>query len=41
MHSKDLKHWSPASVMFPEGSKHGGFLKITKEEAARLISGPK
>jgi beta-xylosidase len=41
VHSKDLKRWSPASVTFPEGSKHGSFLKITKEEAARLISGPK
>jgi sucrose-6-phosphate hydrolase SacC (GH32 family) len=39
--SKDLKHWAPADVTFPEGSKHGSFLKITKEEAERLKSGPK
>ena len=35
--SKDLKHWRQANVTFPEGSKHGSFLKITKEEAARLL----
>jgi hypothetical protein len=34
--SKDLKHWSGAEVEFPAGSKHGSFLKITKEEADRL-----
>ena len=38
--SKDLQHWSAAEVTFPEGSKHGSFLKITKEEAARLRLGP-
>lgn len=36
VHSKDLKHWSPAEVEFPEGSKHGSFLEIAKEEAQRL-----
>jgi Glycosyl hydrolases family 43 len=39
--SNDLQHWSPAEVTFPEGSRHGTFLKITKEEAARLKKGPK
>ncbi len=39
--SKDLQHWRAAKVTFPEGSKHGSFLKITKEEAERLRSGPK
>jgi beta-xylosidase len=39
--STDLKHWSPAEVSFPEGSKHGSFLTISKEEAARLKTGPK
>jgi hypothetical protein len=37
----DLKHWSPTEVSFPEGSKHGSFLTITKQEAARLKAGPK
>jgi beta-xylosidase len=36
VHSKDLKHWSPAEVEFPDGSKHGSFLEIAKEEAQRL-----
>ncbi len=39
--STDLQHWTAADVMFPEGSKHGSFLKITKEEAQSLRSGPK
>jgi sucrose-6-phosphate hydrolase SacC (GH32 family) len=39
--SRDLKHWSPMEVAFPEGSRHGTFLKITKEEAERLQNGPK
>jgi hypothetical protein len=39
--SKDLQHWSAAEVTFPQGSKHGSFLKITKQEAERLRSGPK
>jgi hypothetical protein len=34
--STDLKHWSPVDVTFPEGSKHGSSLEITKEEAQRL-----
>ena len=38
VHSKDLKHWAPLDVEFPAGSKHGSFLKITKEEARRLKS---
>jgi hypothetical protein len=27
---------APADVTFPESSKHGSFLEITKEEALRL-----
>ncbi len=39
--SKDLQHWSAVEVMFRQGSKHGSFLKITKEEAERVKWGPK
>jgi beta-xylosidase len=35
--SRDLKHWTQAPVEFPEGSKHGSFVKITKEEAQKLV----
>lgn len=41
VHSTDLKHWSPAAVEFPAGSKHGSFLEITKEEAEKVRGGPK
>lgn len=38
IHSSDLKHWVPVTeqVSFPKGSKHGSFLKITRQEAERL-----
>jgi hypothetical protein len=36
--SQDLQHWTPIpdQVQFPEGCKHGSFLKISEEELARL-----
>jgi hypothetical protein len=38
--SKDLKHWTSITdkTSFPQGSKHGSFLAISKEEAARLVT---
>jgi beta-xylosidase len=38
--SKDLTHWRSVTdaIGFPPGCKHGSFLKITDEEAARLKS---
>jgi hypothetical protein len=36
--SADLKHWTPINeeVTFPEGCKHGSFLKLTADEKQRL-----
>ena len=31
-HSADLVHWSAEEVHFPEGCKHGSFLRITQKE---------
>ena len=46
-HAGELMHWpeqkeirlmaGTEDVSFPEGSKHGSFLAITKEEAVRLV----
>jgi len=38
--SRDLKNWTDVSnkMKFPAGAKHGGFLRITAREAARLRS---
>lgn len=36
--SEDMQHWEDVtkSIQFPKGMRHGSFLEITKEEAARL-----
>jgi hypothetical protein len=38
--SRDLKNWTIVSprMKFPPGAKHGGFLRLTSREAARLRS---
>jgi hypothetical protein len=40
--SVDLKDWTPINdrIQFPEGSKHGSFLKISQEELERLEASP-
>jgi beta-xylosidase len=38
LRSSDLKNWVPINdrISFPEGCKHGSFLKITRQEAERI-----